>query len=256
VPAAVSLLTDAAVGGEPGEALRACRVALGVAAELGLSAEQTAEVYYASLLWHIGCTATAAAEAARFGIDETTLRPLLAVTDQSRPTELLRLLRRAAASAPSGGKAALLLRLSGSERFVATIRDGTSEVAAAFAGRLGLGPGVREALAQQYERWDGGGRPQGLAGESVGLPGRISSLAAQAVRLSAMIGPVEAVALLRGRGAWLGPDLVRCFASSGEELLAHAAEGDPHAEVRQRGRVEQPPRCWRTSPTSSPPGCA
>ncbi|WP_198035324.1 HD domain-containing phosphohydrolase [Streptacidiphilus rugosus] len=227
----MSLLTDAATGGEPGEALRACRVAVALAGELGLSAWQTADVYHASLLRNIGCTATAADEAARFGVDETALRPLLAVTDPSRPTELLRLLRRAAASAPSGRRATLVLRLSGSERFVAGVQDATSEVAAVFAGRLGLGPGVQEALAQQYERWDGGGRPHGLAGERVGLPARICSLAAQAVRLSAMIGPEEAVALLRGRHAWLGPELVRCFGLGGEELLARATGGDAYNEA-------------------------
>ncbi|MEZ0068642.1 HD-GYP domain-containing protein (c-di-GMP phosphodiesterase class II) [Streptacidiphilus sp. MAP12-20] len=231
VPAAVSLLTDAAMGAEPGDALRACRVALGFAQELGLPEPQTVDVYYASLLRHIGCTATAGDEAARFGVAETELRPLLTVTDPARPTELLSCLRHAAASVPPGRRAALVLRLVTSGGWATAAQGATCEVAATLAGRLGLGPGVREALLQQYERWDGRGNPRGLTGEQIGLTARICSLAAQAVQLTAMLGPQAAVTLLRRRGAWLGPELVHRFGQSGEELLASASEGDPCGEA-------------------------
>ncbi|PBC78503.1 HD domain-containing protein [Streptomyces sp. TLI_235] len=229
VLAAVSLVTDLGMGEEQGEAVRACLVAVGLGRRLGLTGERLTEVYYTALLHHIGCTATAAEEAARFRMDETVLRPLVTVTDFTGPAEMLPFLRAATAKVPPGRRLGLAGRLAASNRWGAGAQHATCEVAAAMAGRLGLGPGVQEALHQQFERWDGKGGPDGVRDEEFTLPARIAVLAAQAVRLAATGGPAAAVAALRKRGSWLGPGLVAEFGTDGTELLAETA--DPYEDA-------------------------
>lgn len=49
--------------------------------------------------------------------------------------------------------------------------------AALLAQRIGLGADVQEALGCTFERYDGGGLPAGIAGESIPLAMRIAQFA-------------------------------------------------------------------------------
>ena len=55
--------------------------------------------------------------------------------------------------------------------------SGHCEVATRLAGRLGMGESVCQALAHAYERWDGKGTPDGLAGEEVPMAVRVVAAA-------------------------------------------------------------------------------
>ena len=57
------------------------------------------------------------------------------------------------------------------------------EVGSRLAARLGLGDGVVGALAHAYERWDGRGIPDGLAGEAIPVAVRVVVVARDAVLL-------------------------------------------------------------------------
>ena len=61
-----------------------------------------------------------------------------------------------------------------------------------LAERLGLGPGVQRALRQVYERWDGGGAPDGAAGTAISRAQRVVAVAHDAVVLARLRGPSEA----------------------------------------------------------------
>ena len=67
-----------------------------------------------------------------------------------------------------------------------------------LAGRLGTGPAVRQALAHGYERWDGAGFPDGLAGEAVPLAVRVAVVARDA-ELWWRAGPEPMTQVLRAR---------------------------------------------------------
>ena len=62
------------------------------------------------------------------------------------------------------------------------------EVGARLATRLGLGDGVVDALAHAYERWDGRGLPDGLAGEAIPVAVRVVVVAREAVLWQRLAG--------------------------------------------------------------------
>ena len=62
-------------------------------------------------------------------------------------------------------------------RMVEELTATRCEVGQRLAERLGLAPGVQEALGQVYERWDGKGWPNRLKGEALQLPVRVVQLA-------------------------------------------------------------------------------
>jgi hypothetical protein len=57
------------MGQPPEKAVRSCQVATGLGRSLDLSDDQLHDVYFASLVRHVGCTATALWEARLFGGD-------------------------------------------------------------------------------------------------------------------------------------------------------------------------------------------
>lgn len=56
--AALSVATDLGMGQPPGKAIRSCVVAAGLARALDLPEERVRDVYLATLLRHLGCSAT------------------------------------------------------------------------------------------------------------------------------------------------------------------------------------------------------
>ena len=156
--AGLSLVADIGMGLSPGEAGRAAILAMELA-DLA-AADDPSDVYYTTLMQHVGCTGYAHEAAAMLGGDEIAVK-----------SAALR-----ATPAPASG-------------FARQVQEGYSrancEVAAMTAQRLGLGEGVVRSLHEIYEWWSGDGAPQRLAGEEIALPARIVQVAADAaVRLA------------------------------------------------------------------------
>src|SRR5690606_40686431 len=110
--------------------------------DLGLAGRDVADVYYCTLLQHLGCTAASHETAVVFG-DDLASAPRAERTDDRRLREVLGLL----AAAGSGSATARLRHLT---RALTTGRDAgeqirrsVCEVGAQLAERLHLGAGVR-----------------------------------------------------------------------------------------------------------------
>jgi hypothetical protein len=86
--AGLSLVADVGMGLEPGEAARAALVAVELAVEVG--APDPSDVYYTTLLQHIGCTAYAHEAAAMLGGDEIAVKRAAMRTDFGDPGDILR----------------------------------------------------------------------------------------------------------------------------------------------------------------------
>ena len=83
------------------------------------------------------------------------------------------------------------------------------EVGARLARRLGLGPGVVDALAHAYERCDGRGLPNGLSAEDIPIAVRVVVVARDAVLWQRLAGSEVASAVLtRRRGRAYDPAVV------------------------------------------------
>jgi len=119
------------------------------------------------------------------------------------------------------------------------------EVSRALGTGLALDPVAIAALDEVYERWDGAGFPEGLAGELISPHARVVHVAEQAVLAYARGGPAAAVAEVRRRaGGHLDPKLAAQFATVGIDLLR---------TVEGRGVVGRCCRCRDSAGGSADP---
>ena len=91
--AALSLTTDLAMGQPPEKAIRASVVATELARHMGAPETEVADVYYTTLLKHLGCTASSHEEIHVFGPDDLGLRLVAERTDVGSTRELFELMR-------------------------------------------------------------------------------------------------------------------------------------------------------------------
>jgi len=224
---ALSITLDLAMAETPEKSIRSCLVATALARKLGLAESEVRNVYYATLLRHLGCTATTHEEAYLLGPAAAALRPQAERTDAANRRETLALLAQV-------GRGAGIQRL----RYVGrTVRAGSAgdalllravcEVGSMLAEDLHLGTGVSTAIYQSMERWDGAGTPAGLAGDQIAAATRIAEVATQTVIFEELAGP-DAVhdVLHRRAGGWLDPSVVAAFDQIGPELLDQLATVD------------------------------
>lgn len=196
---AVSLATDLGNGQPPFHAVRSAVLAVALGRELGVTRQELAAVQQVTLLRFLGCTADAAETAGMAGGDDIGFRAAMAPVVMGPRAEMG---RRLTAAVGVGGsplrRAALIAGALADPGGARRAMTAHCEVAAMFAMRLGCTDEVREGLAHAYERWDGAGFPDGLAGEAVPLAVRIAVVAADA-DLWWRTGPGELAAVFRAR---------------------------------------------------------
>jgi DNA-binding CsgD family transcriptional regulator len=243
--AALSVATDLGMGHEPEKAIRSCLVATELARAADLPEATVRDVYWTSMLLHLGCTAAMHELVQLFGgdrevtvhaehIDDSTVRGTLAlVALAGRGTGLRR------------GRYLARMLAAGSEGGTAIVRA-TCEVGTRMAERLHLGDGVRSALGDSAETWDGSIGAYGRTGDEVAIASRYALLATQAVIFDRLGGPEAAADVVRDRaGHWFDPAISDVFLRVGPDLLRRLEDADVWAEV-----LEVEPTPVRCAPTS------
>lgn len=247
---ALSQVTDLGMGQPPEEAIRSCLLAVALARRMDLSERGVVgDIYYTTLLQHIGCTAYAYETAALLGGDDIAVRADGARIDSANPREALRFLmfELGKGAAPLRRARAVILAISKGQRFDEELARSNCEVAVHVTRRLGLGAGVQRGLNEIYERWDGKGNPQELSGEDIAVPARFAQVASQAVLFS-RLGELElASEVIRQRaGTALDPSIAHAFLRHARELLAEITstdasiavievEPEPHHQITEAG---------------------
>ncbi|MEX1135194.1 MAG: HD domain-containing phosphohydrolase [Acidimicrobiia bacterium] len=227
VLAALSVVTDLGTGQTPEKAVRACLVATELARRMGTSDSEARDVYYTSLLRHLGCTATSHEETFLFGGDELQSRPPGEQADFGNWRDMAGLFASTARGTGWDRPKYLARVLRAWNTTDTLILESNCEVAARLAERLDLDPGVLSGVYEVFERWDGSGVPQGLAGTEIGLPARLGELAHQVVIFDRIGGPDAAIEMARQRaGSWFDPEACAVFADVGGELLSEIATAD------------------------------
>jgi putative nucleotidyltransferase with HDIG domain len=219
--AGLSLVADAGMGLEPGEAGRAALVAVELASLAG--EPDPADVYYTALLQHVGCTAFAYEAARMLGGDEIAVKRAAVHTNFARPADVARTyLPNLAPSARLATRVGVAgTAVARGRAVVQGYSRANCEVAAHTAERVGLGPRVAGALLDVYEQWDGKGGPRGLRGEAIARPARIVQVAATAALFHGVAGRDGAVRAIRVRaGHALDPGLVELAAARDGGALA------------------------------------
>jgi HD-GYP domain-containing protein (c-di-GMP phosphodiesterase class II) len=229
----LSIVADMGFGLPPETAMRACVLGTGLARKLGRPEGEVADTFYATLLLHVGCTVLAHEATAVFG-DDLTVNRAAARTDFADPRDLfVTMIPGATRGMPRLARARVAAYLvTRGKAFGKRFDTGSCEVARATARRIGLGEGVQAALYEVHEWWNGGGAPQGLAGEGIALPARIARLATDAALFNELGGAAASEEALRRRaGGMLDPSLVDAFRATASELLGEVAAHDPRERI-------------------------
>jgi HD-GYP domain-containing protein (c-di-GMP phosphodiesterase class II) len=221
--ALLSLGTDLGLGQPMEHMVRACLVALRLAEHLSLDESQRTVVYYSGLLAWVGCHTDAYEQAKWLGDDMAVKRDAHYRYDFGRagPATAFMLKHVGGAGRPLLERARVTVGFLGDgRRSLAALAENHYLATDELAQRLGLGEDVREALRQNYERWDGKGA-YGLKGSDVVIASRLINLA-DVVEVFRRTGGVDAaVAVARERsGTQFDPELVEVFCDRAPMLFS------------------------------------
>ncbi len=222
------------MGQPPEDAIRSCLIATGLARRMDLNEGDVGDVYYATLLQHVGCTAYAHETAALFGGNDIAVRAGGAKTDFANPNEALPFLvfELGKGATPLDRARAVIVAISKGQKIDEELFRSNCEVAVHMARRLGLGTAVGRSLNEIYERWDGKGAPRKLSGDDIALPARFAQVASQAVLFGRLGGPDLAVEMIRRRaGTALDPSIADAFLRDGRKLLDEITSADASVAV-------------------------
>ena len=255
--AALSLATDAGNGHPLEKSLRNAVIAARFGEALGLRGQELSDVYYVALLRSIGCTAYAHETAALLGGDDVAFHTLYEQLDPGHPVEFAR-----EVVTGMGAWASPAIRARSVARFFTVgPKNGREagrsacEVSESLARRLELPAGVREGLDQVYERWDGKGIPDGIAGTALCLPARVTHIVDIAEIVHRDRGAEAARAVMRRRaGGHFDPELAEVFAREAARSSPASRPTTPWPPSRRRTPASRAPTCTASralSPTSS-----
>ena len=232
---ALSFALDITEGQPAGHAARSCVIGVRFANHLQLSEAERFSLFYALLLKDCGCSSIGSQVAELYGHDDQAVKSTLRAIDHRKPIAVLGHAIRN--TEPGGGPVARARRFAGllrngasSARELNTIR---CDRGADIARMVGLDERGVDGIRSINEHWDGGGIPEGIAGEAIPLLARIMGIA-QAVEVELTRGGAEhALEVIQSRaGTWFDPSLVA------DLVLAASApgfwegldgEGDVHA---------------------------
>jgi HD-GYP domain-containing protein (c-di-GMP phosphodiesterase class II) len=222
--ATLSLATDLGYGQPMEHVLRSCMIALRLSDRLGIDESERAVVYYVGLLACVGCYADAHEQARWFGDDIALKAAIYGVDLAGLPMMTFMMRQVGAGEAPHRRAGRRIAFMAGGRREVEGMFVTHCIVTGRLAESLGLGSNVRDALQHAYERWDGRGEPQGLAGEEVAISARLTQLA-RAAEVFHRAGGVEAAIEVarKRRGTEFDPSLVDLFCEDAPALLEEVA---------------------------------
>jgi HD-GYP domain-containing protein (c-di-GMP phosphodiesterase class II) len=216
---------DAGAGLPPETGARTALIGLALARRAGLGADALSDAYYAGLLRHLGCSATAHEETRLMG-DEQELHLALAPVDAASPAQMLAGAARGfARGKPLARRAATVAKfMLEAPRSVGPIFAARCEVAGQLARRLGLGAAVVRALDETYERWDGKGLPRRKRGAALSPVAAVLAVAETAAMFLKLPGgePLACRVIAERAGGQFDPSLCRAFLAARDEILGPA----------------------------------
>lgn len=229
--ASLSLATDLGMGQPMEFGLRVALLAMELGRRRELSAADLEDVYYLALVKHIGCTSNSLEFAGFTGGDDIALRShALTWPAASKGEVLAELVRHTGEAEPMPKRVRLVAgMIAGGPRRPRQSVTAHCEAGGRLAERLGLSEAVRVGLAQEQERWDGKGLPDGLAGERLSLAHRFVMVAHDAHAIHAAGGQPAPVVKARAGKAY-EPAVVEVFDGAWRATVAEDV-GDVWAAV-------------------------
>ena len=216
----LSLATDLAVGQPIEHGLRRSLLAVWLGEDLGFSADELRDLYYAALLGAVGCSLEDAAYARYFKDEMVFADEVVSTVDPNSPLDFATfMLRKVGEGAPPWRRAAKLASFirQGPDMHAIVCRD----VALRVGDMVALGTSVQQTIAQCHEEWNGKGAPLHLKGEEISLAARTFHLAHSAEIFYRLGGVEMAVNVIRKRaGKQFDPRIAQRFVTLGPQLFS------------------------------------
>jgi putative nucleotidyltransferase with HDIG domain len=232
---ALSFALDLTEGQPAGHSVRSAWIGDRLGAALGLDGAARRDLFHAVLLKDLGCSSTAARICELYVADDLDFKKEMRLVDFDSPAQGLSFLVAQAGARDGGGLAArwqawrnLAGNLSGIAKELTQTR---CHRGADIARRLRFPACVADGIQSLDERWDGKGRPEGLAGDRIPLYARIAHVAQTVEVFAAEGGPAAALDVLhRRRGRWFDPALVDATLALGRDPAFWARLRSPDLE--------------------------
>jgi HD-GYP domain-containing protein (c-di-GMP phosphodiesterase class II)/DNA-binding CsgD family transcriptional regulator len=227
--ATLALAQDNAFGQPLESQLRSCLLATWIGEAAGFDDELRETVYWVALLRYIGCTGHAHEVATVFG-DEIAIRAQTLVHDAANPAEVMRdvmAFATAGRSPEERDEVVQMIQETAREWAVYNFSSGC-EVAEMLVQRLDLAPAVSEALRYTFERWNGNGYPDHVAGEAIPVAMRVVHLSHDMEAIGRLFSADHALdAALDRRDRTYDPALADLFVAHGRDWLDRLGETEP-----------------------------
>lgn len=220
VLASLSLAIDLGTGHPMEWVIQTCVLGVRLAQQLNLNADTQRDVYYLSLLRHVGCTGNAHDDALRFG-NELEAVAGFAIDMDDLAAGIAFVIETVGKSKPPRERLALIAKMLAAGPGIAKINHlAQCEIATRISELLEMPASIRAGLWQIFERWDGKGDPKGLQGAQIDVAVRVITLAQDVVTFY-RLGKQDAVLpMVRARARrYFDPAMAEAFLQHADALL-------------------------------------
>lgn len=234
--AAFSYALDLTDGEPPGHSVRCCYIGMHVGRAMGLDDEALWALYYTLLLKDLGCSSNAARICQLYVIDDHRFKHNFKTARASK-LGLLRFVLGNTAPDDAWHRRlrALVDVVRNSSAMGHELIQTRCTRGADIARQLRFPESVAEGVHGLDEHFDGGGLPEGRAGEAIPLGSRIALLSQVVDVFHFSSGKDAAMAEVRSRaGSWFDPVLVKALEEVGADPLFWQTLGDSSIEQTVR----------------------
>ncbi|WP_234906300.1 HD-GYP domain-containing protein [Rhizobium rhizogenes] len=200
--------------GQPaGHCIRCCYIGTHIGREIGLDDGQLHDLYYTLLLKDLGCSSNAARICELYLADDLTFKRDFKLVDGSLGHVLRFVLGHTGMQAGLAERFRSILNIlqNGGELSTELIQT-RCQRGAEIARQMRFSESVAEGILGLDEHWNGGGKPEGVAGHKIPLFSRIALLS-QVIDVFQMSGGAKSAMKEIGnrKGDWFDPALVESF---------------------------------------------
>ena len=218
---ALSKALDMTEGQPEGHCIRCCYIGMHIGREAGLDEVQLRDLYYTLLLKDLGCSSNAARICELYLADDLHFKRDFKLVDGSLTQVLRFVISHTGMQSGLAERFRSILNIlqNGGELSTELIQT-RCQRGAEIARQMRFSEGVAQGILALDEHWNGGGKPDGLAGDQIPLFSRIALLAQVIDIFHVSGGRKSALTEIKKRkGDWFDPSLVKAFISVSENRV-------------------------------------
>ncbi|MCO5154467.1 MULTISPECIES: HD-GYP domain-containing protein [unclassified Shinella] len=218
---ALSKALDMTEGQPEGHCIRCCYIGMHVGREIGLDDVQLHDLYYTLLLKDLGCSSNAARICELYLADDLNFKRDFKLVDGSLTQVLRFVISHTGMQSGLAERFRSILNIlqNGGELSTELIQT-RCQRGAEIARQMRFSESVAQGILGLDEHWNGGGKPNGLAGDQIPLFSRIALLA-QVIDIFHVSGGRKSALkeVKKRKGDWFDPSLVKAFVRVSENRL-------------------------------------